>query len=104
MEGMGEAAHSRTKKKMWMVRKQKMDVKKVVRNFLYTYGLLMGTGSTLLILLTFINAYTHPAMTTTITINTYNEAHLEAILIPVTLLCSIYSSITTMKRRSTKNV
>ena len=82
-----------------------MDVMKVVRNFLYTYGLFMGTGMGILIFITFLTAYTHPTMTTTITINTYNEAHFEAILIPFTLLCSIYSTIKTLKKGElTKNV
>jgi len=67
------------------------------KKYLLVIGLLLGVGNTILIYITFLNAYFNN-MKTIVLINEFGEAHLEFVLIPILLALNIISTIYTLGR------
>lgn len=76
--------------------------RKMIKETVVALGLTAGLGSAIVLLITFLIAYTHNKATL-ITINTYHEANFELILFPLVLIlivlsCCIYFSDKSVKR------
>lgn len=76
--------------------------RKMIKETVVALGLTAGLGSAIVLLITFLIAYTHNKATL-ITINTFHEANFELILLPLVLIlivlsCCIYFSDKSIKR------
>jgi len=68
-----------------------MSKKRIIKEIIKLFGCGFGLLSTIVLYMTFLKAYNSGNSFTLVTINTFNEANIEFILIPILLVFNVLS-------------